>query len=117
MSAAIEPKKADHELIMVGADGKIADANVAAESFFRRAIELKPSLDRAWFGIGLTHAARGEHQEAIPAFGRIFESLGRTTSYESALNVYVCSLSIAIGENSKGINPAGNNGPWRQVCR
>lgn len=61
--------------------------------------------------------SRKNLQEAIPAFGRIFESLGRTTSYESALNVYVCSLSIAIGENSKGINPAGNNGPWRQVCR
>ena len=61
--------------------------------------------------------SRKNLQEAIPAFGRIFESLGRATSYESALNVYVCSLSIAIGENSKGINPAGNNGPWRQVCR
>ena len=59
----------------------------------------------------------GNLEKAIPAFGRIFEALGRTTSYESALNVYVCSLSIAIGADSRGINPAGNNGPWRAVCR
>lgn len=61
--------------------------------------------------------SRKNLERAIPAFGEIFESLGRATSYESALNVYVCSLSIAIGADSKGINPAGNNGPWRQVCR
>ena len=54
--------------------------------------------------------SRENLRKAIPAFGVIFESLGRTTSYESALNVYVCSLSIAIGADSRGINPAGNNG-------
>jgi phospholipid/cholesterol/gamma-HCH transport system substrate-binding protein len=61
--------------------------------------------------------SRGSLEDAVPAFTKIFESLGRATSYENALNVYVCSLSIAIGENSSGINPAGNKGPWRQVCR
>lgn len=61
--------------------------------------------------------SRGSLEDAVPAFTKIFESLGRATSYENALNVYVCSLSIAIGANSSGINPAGNKGPWRQVCR
>ena len=61
--------------------------------------------------------SRGNLKDVLPAFATVFESLGRTTSYENALNVYVCSLSIAIGPDSSGINPAGGNGPWRQVCR
>ncbi|MCR1781479.1 MCE family protein [Nocardioides carbamazepini] len=55
--------------------------------------------------------------DAIPAFTTVFESLGRASSYENALNVYVCSLSIALTANSSGINPVGNNGPWSAACR
>lgn len=55
--------------------------------------------------------------DAVPAFTMIFSSLGRATSYENALNVYVCSLSIHLGENAPGLNLAGNNGPWSAVCR
>lgn len=52
---------------------------------------------------------------ALRAFGDTFEALGRGTSYESALNVYVCSLAFALGELA--VNPAGDDGPWSQVCR
>lgn len=61
--------------------------------------------------------SRGTLEDAVPAFGKIFESLGRTTSYENALNVYVCSLFIAVTPNSTGTNLAGDKGPWSEVCR
>lgn len=61
--------------------------------------------------------SRERLEDAVPAFATVFESLGRASSYENALNIYVCSFSIAIGEHATGINPAGNKGPWSEVCR
>ncbi len=46
----------------------------------------------------------------------IFEGLGRAGSYESALNVYPCSFILVVGPALE-VNPAGNDGPWSQVCR
>lgn len=60
--------------------------------------------------------SRSDLEDALPAFGLIFESLGRVTSYESALNVYVCSFRIRIGPSLR-INPNGKDGPWSEVCR
>jgi len=59
--------------------------------------------------------SRGDLEDALAAFGTIFESLGRAGSYENALNVYACSFGIAIGDLT--VNPAGGNGPWSEVCR
>ena len=59
--------------------------------------------------------SRGDLEDAIPAFGTIFESLGRAMSYENALNVYACSFAVAVRDTS--VNPAGGNGPWSEVCR
>jgi phospholipid/cholesterol/gamma-HCH transport system substrate-binding protein len=64
---------------------------------------------------GMLADSRGELEDAIPAFGTIFESLGRATSYENALDVYVCSFAVALGDTA--VNPAGDNGPWSEVCR
>lgn len=60
-------------------------------------------------------ASRNKLNTAIDSFGLIFESLGRAASYENAVNVYPCSILISIG--GAEINPAGNNGPWSEVCR
>ncbi len=60
-------------------------------------------------------ASRRELVAVLPAFTEIFESLGRAMSYENAANVYACSLAITVG--SLEVNPAGNNGPWSEVCR
>ncbi len=46
----------------------------------------------------------------------IFEGLGRAGSYESAVNVYPCSFILVVGQALE-VNPAGDNGPWSQVCR
>ncbi|GAB2759845.1 MCE family protein [Nocardioides salsibiostraticola] len=52
--------------------------------------------------------------EALASFGSTFESLGRATSYENALNVYVCSLNLSLGQLD--LAPTGN-GPYSEVCR
>lgn len=80
-------------------------------------VPLVRSTDRLVTVADMLEGSRKELKEAIPAYAMILGSLGRVTSYENALNVYVCSLSIAVTANGSGINPAGNNGPWRQVCR
>jgi len=59
--------------------------------------------------------SRGELEDSLEAFGTIFESLGRLGSYENALNVYLCSFTVKVG--NLGVNPAGGNGPWSEVCR
>lgn len=60
-------------------------------------------------------ASREELNEALQSFGVTFESLGRASSYENAVNVYLCSFAFAIGDND--INPAGGHGPYSRVCR
>lgn len=59
--------------------------------------------------------SREDLSDAIDSFGVSLEALGRTGSYENAINVYPCSLILALGPVL--INPAGNNGPWSEVCR
>ncbi|MDQ6526537.1 MlaD family protein [Nocardioides sp. LHD-245] len=80
-------------------------------------VPLTKTTDRLVTVADMFERSRKSLVEAIPAFTTVFDSLGRATSYENALNVYVCSLSIALTENGSGINPVGNNGPWSAACR
>jgi phospholipid/cholesterol/gamma-HCH transport system substrate-binding protein len=59
--------------------------------------------------------SRKELNAALRSFGTTFESLGRASSYENAVNVYLCSFAFAAGD--RDFNPAGGNGPWSEVCR
>ena len=74
------------------------------------------ATDRFVSVASMLHDSRESITKSLPAFASVFGALGRATSYENALNVYVCSLYVAIGD-SVAINPAGNNGPWSEVCR
>jgi phospholipid/cholesterol/gamma-HCH transport system substrate-binding protein len=60
-------------------------------------------------------ASREELNAALRSFGTTFESLGRSASYENAVNVYMCSMVFAIGDQD--YNLAGDKGPWSEVCR
>lgn len=52
---------------------------------------------------------------ALKSFGGTFEALGRATSYENALNIYICSFyAKGLGQQ---FNPAGDDGPFSEVCR
>ncbi len=59
--------------------------------------------------------SREDLNGAISQFSKIFEGLGRAGSYENALNVYPCSLLIALGNQQ--INPIGNNPSYSKVCQ
>ncbi|MDN5746097.1 MAG: hypothetical protein L0H31_13375, partial [Nocardioidaceae bacterium] len=81
-------------------------------------VPLVKATDRLVTVADMLSKSRGNIEKAIPGFGTIFESLGRATSYENAMNIYVCSLSFALNSsNNSGINLAGPNGPWSAVCR
>lgn len=80
-------------------------------------VPLTKATDRLVTVADMFERSRGSLVEAIPAFTTVFESLGRAASYENALNVYVCSFSVALTPDGSGINLAGNNGPWSAACR
>ncbi|WP_408895548.1 MCE family protein [Nocardioides sp. R1-1] len=80
-------------------------------------VPLTRTTDRLVTVADMFERSRASLVEAVPAFTTVFESLGRATSYENALNVYVCSFSVALTANGTGINPVGNNGPWSEACR
>jgi tetratricopeptide (TPR) repeat protein len=79
-----------------------AERPVDAERCFRRALELRPNIDRAWYGLGLVLVRQHRLDEAIDAFrqtiklqpfapyayyqlGMTYHHLGRS---EDAWNVY-----------------------------
>jgi phospholipid/cholesterol/gamma-HCH transport system substrate-binding protein len=78
-------------------------------------VPLTRTTDRLATVAAMLADSRGDLDDALTAFGTVFETLGRATSYENALNVYVCSFAVALGNTS--INPGGGNGPWSEVCR
>lgn len=53
---------------------------------------------------------------AIQSFGTTLAALGRASSYESAVNIYLCSVIIKLGPLQQNLNGTGN-GPWSEVCR
>ncbi|WP_232680175.1 MCE family protein [Nocardioides sp. R-C-SC26] len=57
--------------------------------------------------------SRQRLNQALRGFGQVFEALGRSGSYESALNVYPCSFLLVLG--SRIVNPAGNP-RYSEVC-
>jgi phospholipid/cholesterol/gamma-HCH transport system substrate-binding protein len=76
---------------------------------------LTRTTDRLATVAAMFKESRGDLEDSLKAFGTIFESLGRSGSYENALNVYACTFALAIGDQV--INPSGGNGPWSENCR
>jgi phospholipid/cholesterol/gamma-HCH transport system substrate-binding protein len=57
-----------------------------------------------------------EFVAAIGSFGSTLAALGRATSYENAVNIYLCSVIVDVGPAKLNLNGSGN-GPWSEVCR
>ena len=53
---------------------------------------------------------------AIGSFGTTLAALGRASSYESAVNIYLCSLVLKIGPLKQNLN-GSSTGPFGEVCR
>ena len=65
---------------------------------------------------GMLDATRDKILAALDAYRVAFGGLGRATSYENAVNIYLCTLKVALGPG-EGINPAGSNPRRSEVCR
>ena len=61
-------------------------------------------------------ASRSRLVNALEAYRVAFGSLGRATSYENAVNVFVCTLRIQLG-TAPSVNPAGSHPKRSEVCR
>ena len=64
---------------------------------------------------GTLDQTSGQVIAAVNAFRTVFGGLGRATSYENAVNIYVCSLSLALGNTN--INTAVAGGHFSKVCQ
>ena len=53
---------------------------------------------------------------AIGSFGSTMAALGRASSYENAVNIYLCTVIVNVGGARLNLN-GGSNGPWSEVCR
>jgi phospholipid/cholesterol/gamma-HCH transport system substrate-binding protein len=60
-------------------------------------------------------ANKPEFVEAIGSFGSTLAALGRASSYENAVNIYLCSVIVNVGGAELNLNGSGN-GPWTEVC-
>jgi phospholipid/cholesterol/gamma-HCH transport system substrate-binding protein len=66
---------------------------------------------------GMVAANRDTLSGALAGFQQAIGALGRGTSYENALNIYLCSLAVGVGDSGPTINPAGSNPPRSAVCQ
>ncbi|MCW2784314.1 MAG: hypothetical protein JWP74_831 [Marmoricola sp.] len=53
--------------------------------------------------------------DAIKSFGTTLAALGRASSYESAINIYLCSVVAQVGGAKLNLNGT-NDGPFSKVC-
>ncbi|WP_051246731.1 MCE family protein [Nocardioides halotolerans] len=60
---------------------------------------------------------KGRLNRALESFGGTIGALGRLTSYENAMNVFLCSMTFAVGDAEDEINPAGSTDKHSAVCR
>jgi phospholipid/cholesterol/gamma-HCH transport system substrate-binding protein len=61
-------------------------------------------------------ASKPQFVAAIGSFGETLAALGRASSYENAVNIYLCSTIVEFGGAKANLNGSGN-GPWSEVCR
>ena len=53
--------------------------------------------------------------QAISSFGSTLAALGRAGSYQSSMNIYLCSVIVGVGPARINLNGT-ENGPWSEVC-
>jgi phospholipid/cholesterol/gamma-HCH transport system substrate-binding protein len=61
----------------------------------------------------MTH--KPEFTAAIGSFGSTLAALGRASSYQSAVNIYLCSVTVDVGSAELNLN-GSSDGPWSEVC-
>ncbi|HET6165518.1 MAG TPA: MCE family protein [Marmoricola sp.] len=54
--------------------------------------------------------------QALGSFGQALAALGRASSYQNAVNLYFCSITVGVGTAQVNLNGT-SNGPWSEVCQ
>lgn len=54
--------------------------------------------------------------QAVSSFGATLAALGRASSYQNSVNIYLCSVIVKLGSVNLNLN-GSDNGPWSAVCR
>ena len=66
--------------------------------------------------MGLFLKNRQPFVEALGSFGQALAALGRASSYQNAVNLYFCSITVGAGSAQLNLNGT-SNGPWSEVCK
>ncbi|MGO4257289.1 MCE family protein [Marmoricola sp. RAF53] len=61
-------------------------------------------------------ANKQQFVQAISSFGATLAALGRASSYQTSVNLYLCSVAIDLAGLKTNLNGT-ENGPWSEVCR
>ena len=61
-------------------------------------------------------ANRKDFVGAVGSFGSTLAALGRASSYENAVNIYLCTVIVNVGGAKLNLN-GGDQGPYSEVCR
>lgn len=82
--------------------------------------DLRPPLDAAAARLrgasALLARERGQLVGALNRFRSVFDALARITSYETAANVYPCTVALAGAGQTLNL-AGGDGGPYSEVCR
>ena len=61
-------------------------------------------------------ANRKDFVGAVGSFGSTLAALGRASSYENAVNIYLCTVIVNVGGAKLNLN-GSDQGPYSEVCR
>jgi phospholipid/cholesterol/gamma-HCH transport system substrate-binding protein len=61
-------------------------------------------------------ANRRPFADALGSFGQALAALGRASSYQNAVNLYFCSITVGTGAAQLNLNGT-SSGPWSEVCK
>ena len=108
---------ADRKAIGASIDG-VADLVGSTSALLRDAEEpLVEATGRFRMVADVLARTRDRLNRALASFGGTLSALGRLTSYENAMNVFLCSMTFAVGPGEDELNPAESSHKHSEVCR
>jgi phospholipid/cholesterol/gamma-HCH transport system substrate-binding protein len=106
----------DRKSIGASIDGMSALIGSTADLLTNIKVPTVKAVNRFHSVMTLFLANKNSFVDAIRSFGSTLAALGRASSYESAVNIYLCSSIVQVGPVKLNLN-GSDNGPWSEVCR
>ncbi|WP_203335680.1 MCE family protein [Nocardioides limicola] len=116
LTALMEGLAAERETIGTSIDG-VSQLIVSTSDLLTEAREPSAQAVRRFRTVAKMLAdSRDEMTTSLDSFAQVFGALGRATSYENALNVYVCSAIVSAAGQTLNLG-GSNSGPFSEVCK